>query len=353
MTIVLSTTAWGMDNTTNITSIDLSQKISKQDKKINLAHAYYIYGGNPKRAIALLKPYIDDKKNIKARYIYASALSRYDLNTSLTILKDLTDEGYPYAMETYGEKRTCELNKYNKSCQKQGYDKLLKTTYITWRKADPEELYNDAYQQYLDIPEDQRVNKQHTWYSNKADKLLRQCAEEDFFQCANALQLGYYSIKNRTEKQEHEYKYYKDIAKKILIDVKNKNLIPSYIACFDKTKESEYTVCLTHDEYKKMLDNLAIKGNLRGYSDLSYFLFNNNDKYGLTHFVSFYQYLLYPDVKLPNELKTSYDKAIKLNNGLGWNFKMISTNIKPWEKLYNDKNLNGFFNKVNQLSLEE
>lgn len=353
--MVLSATAWGMDNTTNTTSIDLSQKISKQDiKKINLAHAYYIYGGNPKRAIALLKPYIDDKKNIKARYIYASALSRYDLNTSLTMLKDLTDEGYPYAMETYGEKRTCELNKYNKSCQKQGYDKLLKTTYITWRKADPEELYNDAYQKYLDIPEVQRVNKQHTWYSNKADKLLRQCAKEHFFQCANALQLGYYSVKNRTEKQEHEYKYYKDIAKEILIKVENKNLyVSSYIDCFSKAKESAYEVCLTHDEYKKMLDNLAINGDLDGYNDLSYLLYYNYDKYGLTRFIGFTKYLLYPDVEIPNELKTSYDKAIKLNSGLGWDFKMISTNIKPWEKLYNDKNLNGFFNKVNQLSSEE
>ncbi|PSU87908.1 hypothetical protein C0W35_21020 [Photobacterium kishitanii] len=344
-----------MDNTTNTTSIDLSQNLSKQDIiKVNLAHAYYIYGGNPKRAIALLKPYIDDKKNIKARYIYASALSRYDLNTSLTMLKDLTDEGYPYAMETYGEKRTCELNKYNKSCQKQGYDKLLKTTYITWHKSDPKELYNDAYQQYLDIPEDKRVNKQHTWYSNKADKLLCQCAKEHFFQCANALQLGYYSIKNRTEKQEHEYKYYKDIAKKILIDVENNNLYATnYIGCFDKKRKSVNEICLTHDEYKKMLDNLAIKGNLREYSNLSYLLFNSNDEYSLTDYVTFYAYLLYPDVEIPNELKTSYDKAIKLNNGLGWDFKMISANIKPWEKLYNDKNLNGFFNKVNQLSSEE
>ncbi|OBU24377.1 hypothetical protein AYY22_21475 [Photobacterium kishitanii] len=67
ITIVLSTTAWGMDNTTNTTSIDLSQNLSKQDIiKVNLAHAYYIYGGNPKRAIALLKSYIDDKKKYQS-----------------------------------------------------------------------------------------------------------------------------------------------------------------------------------------------------------------------------------------------------------------------------------------------
>ncbi len=74
--MVLSATAWGMDNTTNTTSIDLSQKISKQDiKKINLAHAYYIYGGNPKRAIALLKPYIDDKKYQSSIYLCISIIT--------------------------------------------------------------------------------------------------------------------------------------------------------------------------------------------------------------------------------------------------------------------------------------
>ena len=63
ITMVLSATAWGMDNITNTTSIDLSQNLSKQDIiKVNLAHAYYIYGGNPKRAIELLKYYFDKKK---------------------------------------------------------------------------------------------------------------------------------------------------------------------------------------------------------------------------------------------------------------------------------------------------
>ncbi|UKA10980.1 hypothetical protein [Photobacterium damselae] len=48
-------------------------------------------------------------------------MARYDLKKSLEMLKALTDEGYPYAMETYGEKRTCQLNRYKELCDNSGY----------------------------------------------------------------------------------------------------------------------------------------------------------------------------------------------------------------------------------------
>ncbi|HIF9141364.1 TPA: hypothetical protein ACX6SK_000680 [Photobacterium damselae] len=329
----------GEINKSNLSNDDL--------KKINLANIYLEYGKDNKEAIKLTKPYIKNNDNIFARYIYASALARYDLKTSLEMLKTLTNEEYPYAMETYGEKRTCKLNKYKNACLKYGYDKLLSQTYLDWRKIDPSEQYNEFYQQFLDTPWDERINKEHTWFNPKIDKLLRQCANDNVFQCANELQNGLYFINKRTPEQEKDYQYYRKLAKKILINADNLYLKIDYMnRCFDKSKYRDNDICLTKNESYTMLNNLAKKGDLSGYHTLSFLLYK--DIYDF----SFPRYVLYPKLLSSSKLKDIFDNALKLNNGVGWSYKKKSYNIEPWEKLHNDESLSGFFNKVNKLDSE-
>ncbi|HIF9141366.1 TPA: hypothetical protein ACX6SK_000678 [Photobacterium damselae] len=326
-----------------------SSELSNLDKsKIYLAKNFMVYDFDFKKAIELTTPYINNKDNIEARYIYAVSMARYDLKTSLEMLKALTDEGYPYAMDTYGEKRTCQLNRYKKLCDNSGYKKLLRTMYYKWRKGNSSELFNEAYQQYYYMPYNERVNKERTWFTPKAEKLLKQCAEERFFYCADDLQKGLFSVENKTDKQRKEYDYYKKLAEDILINAENKNLIISFTENCDKSK-SEFRICPSKKELGLMLTNLAKKGNLKGYESVMSYLFNNDNA---KNYIPFSKYLRYPDSKLDSKLKKEYDKAIKLNNNQGWDMEMRSYSIEPYEKLYNDESLSGFFNKVNKLDSE-
>ncbi|MEF1219137.1 hypothetical protein REH76_15295, partial [Photobacterium damselae] len=232
----------------NIKQDGYSSILSNVDRnKIYLAKNFLFYQDGLKKAIELTVPYINDKNNIEARYIYAVSLARYDLKTSLEMLKALTDEGYPYAMDTYGEKRTCQLNRYKKLCDNSGYKKLLRTMYYKWRKGNSSELFNEAYQQYYYMPYNERVNKERTWFTPKAEKLLKQCAEERFFYCADDLQKGLFSVENKTDKQNKEYEYYKKLAKDILINAENKYLRIDYLG-YCNEPESESNICPSKKE---------------------------------------------------------------------------------------------------------
>ncbi|PSV32156.1 hypothetical protein [Photobacterium sp. GB-210] len=323
-----------------------SSILSNVDRnKIYLAKNFLTYGAGFKKAIELTAPYISDKNNIEARYIYAVSLARYDLKTSLEMLKALTDEGYPYAMDTYGEKRTCQLNRYKKLCDNSGYKKLLRTMYYKWRKGNSSELFNEDYEQYRYMSFEERVNKERTWFTPKAEKLLKQCAEERFFYCADELQKGLFSVENKTDKQRKEYEYYKKLAKDILINAENKYLRIDYLG-YCNEPESESNICPSKKELGLMLTNLAKEGDLKGYQVLAYELFHNDNT---NNYIRFSRYLKYPDSKLDPKLKKEYDKAIKLNNNQGWDMEMRSYSIEPYEKLYNDESLSGFFNKVNKM----
>ncbi|PSV51344.1 hypothetical protein [Photobacterium sp. GB-3] len=326
-----------------------SSILSNVDRnKIYLAKNFLFYQNSLKKAIELTSPYISDKNNIEARYIYAVSMARYDLKTSLEMLKALTDEGYPYAMDTYGEKRTCQLNRYKKLCDNSGYKKLLRTMYYKWRKGNSSELFNEDYEQYRYMSFEERVNKERTWFTPKAEKLLKQCAEERFFYCADDLQKGLFSVENKTDKQRKEYEYYKKLAKDILINAENKYLRIDYLG-YCNEPESESNICPSKKELGLMLTNLAKEGDLKGYQVLAYELFHNDNT---KNYLRFSKYLRYPDSKLDPKLKKEYDKAIKLNNNQGWDMEMRSYSIEPYEKLYNDESLSGFFNKVNKLDSE-
>ncbi|HIF9341807.1 TPA: hypothetical protein ACX6RU_001887 [Photobacterium damselae] len=157
-----------------------------------------------------------------------------------------------------------------------------------------------------------------------------------------------FSVENKTDKQRKEYEYYKKLAKDVLINVENKNLIISYIGDCDEPK-SEPNICPSKKELGLMLKNLAKKGDLKGYEVITSYLFNNEYT---NNYIRFSRYLKYPDSKLDPKLKKEYDKAIKLNNNQGWDMEMRSYSIEPYEKLYNDESLSGFFNKVNKLDSE-
>ncbi|PSU16097.1 hypothetical protein [Photobacterium damselae] len=333
----------------NIKQDGYSSILSNVDRnKIYLAKNFLFYQDGLKKAIELTAPYIIDKNNIEARYIYAVSMARYDLKQSLDMLKALTDEGYPYAMETYGEKRTCQLNRYKKLCDNSGYKKLLRTMYYKWKKGNSSVLYNEDYEQYRYMSFEERVNKERTWFTPKAEKLLKQCAEERFFECANELQKGLFFVENKNDKQNKEYEYYKKLAKDILINAENKYLRIDYLG-YCNEPESESNICPSKKELGLMLTNLAKQGDLKGYQVLAYELFHNDNT---KNYLRFSKYLRYPDSKLDPKLKKEYDKAIKLNNNQGWDMEMRSYSIEPYEKLYNDESLSGFFNKVNKLDSE-
>ncbi|HIF9515942.1 TPA: hypothetical protein ACX6SR_000305 [Photobacterium damselae] len=344
--IILLNPVFAMDKTIkNGYSSDLS---NVDRNKVYLAKNFLTYVHDFKKAIELTAPYIIDKNNIEARYIYAVSMARYDLKESLDMLKALTDEGYPYAMETYGEKRTCQLNRYKESCDNSGYKKLLRSTYRKWKDGNPSVLYNEDYEQYRYMSFEERVNKERTWFTPKAEKLLKKCAEERFFYCADELQKGLFSVENKTDKQKKEYEYYKKLAKDILINVENKYLRVDYLGNCNKP-ESEPNICPSKKELGLMLNNLAKKGDLKGYEVVAYELFNDEDE---IDYIELSRYLKYPDSKLGPKLKKEYDKAIKLNNNQGWDLGIRSYSIKAYEKLYNDESLSGFFNKVNKLDSE-
>ncbi|HIF9083706.1 TPA: hypothetical protein ACX6PR_003827 [Photobacterium damselae] len=333
----------------NINQDGYSSALSNVDRnKIYLAKNFLTYVHNFKKTIELTAPYINDENNIEARYIYAVSMARYDLKTSLEMLKALTDEGYPYAMDTYGEKRTCQLNRYKELCDNSGYKKLLRSTYRKWKNGNPSVLYNEDYEQYRYMSFEERVNKERTWFTPKAEKLLKQCAEERFFYCADELQKGLFSVENKTDKQKKEYDYYKKLAKDILINAENKYLRIDYLG-YCNEPESESNICPSKKELGLMLTNLAKQGDLKGYQVLAYKLFHNENT---KNYLRFSKYLRYPDSKLDPKLKKEYDKAIKLNNNQGWDMEMRSYSIEPYEKLYNDESLSGFFNKVNKLDSE-
>ena len=343
--VAISFSSWGCASTTQK---GYSSDLSNADRnKIYLAKNYLTYVHDFKKAIELTAPYIKDKNNIEARYIYAVSIARYDLNKSLEMLKALADEGYPYAMDTYGEKRTCQLNRYEEICEDSGYKKLLRTTYRKWNKGNTSVLYNEDYEQYRYMSFEERVNKERTWFTPKAEKLLKQCAEKRFFKCANELQKGLFFVENKTDKQRKEYEYYRKLAKDILINAENKYLPTGFIGiCFKSKEKSLSDICPSNKELNTMLDNLAKNGDLLGYNSLSFILFYNeyNEDY-----IDFLKYLRNPRLKIPTELNKKYDRAIKLNNNQGWDMEMRSYSIKPYEKLYNDKSLSGFFNKVNKM----
>ncbi|HIF9100283.1 TPA: hypothetical protein ACX6PR_001160 [Photobacterium damselae] len=277
-----------------------SSELSNIDRnKIYLAKNFLTYVHDFKKVIELTVPYISDKNNIEARYIYAVSMARYDLKTSLDMLKVLTDEGYPYAMDTYGEQRTCQLNRYKELCDNSGYDKLLRSTYRKWEKGNSSVLYNEDYEQYRYMPNEKVGNKEGTWFSPKAENLLRQCAAEHYFYCADELQKGLFFVKDKTDKQRKEYEYYKKLAKDILINAENKNLIISFTENCDKSK-SEFRIWPSKKELGLMLTNLANKGNLKGYEAVMSYLFNNDNA---KNYIPFSKYLRYPDSKLDSKLK--------------------------------------------------
>ena len=78
-------------------------------------------------------------------------------------------------------------------------------------------------------------------------------------------------------------------------------------------------------------------------SNLNY----NNKSYKSNN--SIYHYLRYPNTKFDKDLKSEYDRAIKINKRKVWEMAMEFYDIQAWEKLYEDKELGSFFNKVNKM----
>ncbi len=53
------------------------------------------------------------------------------------MLKELSIEGYPYALITYREERECQLKQYKKVCQQHGFNEVMKRAYLNWARKDP------------------------------------------------------------------------------------------------------------------------------------------------------------------------------------------------------------------------
>ncbi|MBE1277792.1 hypothetical protein [Enterovibrio baiacu] len=89
--------------------------------------------------LALLEKYSQNKRNVEVRYRYALALASWmQIPQSLALLEELSLEGYPYALETYGEERVCALEKYEDLCDEEGYRYgVMKNAFLDWARKDP------------------------------------------------------------------------------------------------------------------------------------------------------------------------------------------------------------------------
>ncbi|TMX44115.1 hypothetical protein, partial [Vibrio sp. Hep-1b-8] len=283
----------------------------------------------------------------EARYIYSLALASRNINQAIENLRELSIEGYPYALETYGEERVCSLTQYRDICDESGFNEVKKRAYLAWARKDPliPNMYLGAFR---NSPDGGYIGDYREQFTAEGEAILQEGKDAGSYISSSSL----YNMKinaeeGKTKGNDSEVNYYYNLAKKWLLKGNNwGSLGVPYSLCFDDIElANEFNhICLTAEENLILLDNLAKFGNLVAYDELMYFLMRREMKVRTT----LDEYIRFGDNenKLPPELKAKYDRAIKLNNGRGWAYHGVQQSIENWEKLFNDKKIKGFFEKV-------
>ncbi|WP_283130130.1 hypothetical protein [Enterovibrio norvegicus] len=308
----------------------------------------------PPEKFATLQKYAQDKRNVELRYRYALALAeRVQIPQSLALLKELSLEGYPYAMETFGEERVCALEKYEDHCDEEGYRYgVMKNAFLDWAQKDPL-VPNMYHQARWHMPNFGFTDDYRNTFTPEGEKISNLAVEAGSVR--GALE-HYYAIAARdswTDQQLADMKHYVQAAKN--------NMMASSLGyawpvedCFkdraDAIERGE--VCLNDEELEQAFESAARYGNTISIETLILLsLKYNGDNslvdarrdYGIRDFIRHGK-----SDRTPERLQAIYDKAAQLNNGRGWvQTRGSSTSIEHWEKLYNSEETRGFFDKVN------
>lgn len=295
--------------------------------------------------------YIHDKDNIEMRYLYAlSVVYKYKVPLALKMLKELSVEGYPYAMETYGEERVCDLDKYKNECDEQGYRNVLKSAYLDWVREDPLVL-NMYYSAFKKSSEHHGyADNYRNSLSTEGEDILKEGTKLGCYRCSYELFNFYKSQEEKKiagAKEKAEY-YYKS-TKNIIIEAKSwyAGSVPN-LECFTHESRRNYPVCLNDKEQKTLMYNLAKKGNIGAFDAMILYKNWNSD---LSNDDRLYDYIRsgYDDRKFSKYTLPLYKKAIEINDGAGWGAHGYLGDISSWEKLYNDTHEQSFWKKLNKL----
>lgn len=345
--------SWAMDEEDShylpeLRSAAWSPDLAKEDiRKMRTAifgMTYY----DRSQARELLQPYIGDARNVEARYIYALALADRNINQAIESLKELSIEGYPYALETYGEERVCSLKQYRDICDDFGFKEVKKRAYLAWARKDPliPNMYVDAF---LNSPDGGYIGDYREQFTAEGEAILKEGMEAGSY--FSAITIYRNATKNEEPQNIHvtsESNLYKT-TKNLMLKGNSwgeASLPPK--ACYNNKQLADERgyICLSESETQMLLDNYAKYGNIRAYESLV--LRSSSAQLRDSFPQSLDRYIRFGDNEnnLPPELKAKYDRAIELNNGRGWVYHGVQQSIENWEKLFNDKKTKGFFEKV-------
>lgn len=342
---LLTSVSWAMDEEDirylpELRSAAWSPDLTKEDiRKMRFA-IFRMTKSNARYAREDLKPYISDKRNVEARYVYSLALAERNINQAIENLKELSIEGYPYALETYGEERVCSLKQYRDICDEFGFNEVKKRAYLAWARKDPL-IPNMYYYAFRNSPNGGYIGNYSEQFTTEGEAILKEGMEAESYYAAATLYQKNLELGRMVDSLYQT-------TKRLLLKGNSwgSTSVPER-ACFENKRVAieQNEICLSDSEIKTLLDNFAKYGNIAAYGSLIY---ATEYKSGEPFFPSLDEYIRFGDNenKLSPELKAKYDRAIELNNGRGWAYHGVQQSIENWEKLFNDKKIKGFFEKV-------
>jgi len=171
--------------------------------------------------IGLLQPYIEDKRNIEARYAYAAVLSDNPLGLgierALPIYIELASQGWPPALRVLKKKQelVCELPAYKEQCAYLNYNEILRLAYLKWASKDPlhVHMYRETFYLGGIFDEDESIlspaeidslatMNEDDEYTQEYGFLLKEAMSKGCYYCSFRNLLRYtYKIQNHLKKK--------------------------------------------------------------------------------------------------------------------------------------------------------
>ena len=180
--------------TPELRSAAWSPDLTKQDISDMRFAIYRMVKYNNTYARKVLVPYIEDSRNVEARYIYALALAEANIDSSIEMLKKLSIEGYPSALISYREERVCKLEKYQEICKDFGFNEVMKRAYLEWVRKDPLDL--TMYLRAVYHMPNYGKKENGIDYQEESLALLKEGMDKGCSECAQAL---YYYYLNKVK----------------------------------------------------------------------------------------------------------------------------------------------------------